>query len=286
MKKIVIFIIFLILQVIALSGCGYTQHAELPNSNTKSFDDTKYGFVQYLKDRDGKVVYALNKNNDLYSYTTNKESSGNDKLVCNLLFSNTGGIKQYSLSDNQAVLTNKGDLYVMGNCMAGGIGNNLIKIMDNVSEFKVDKGIYDILALTNNSKLYGWGQNRLGQIGNGSSSNTDYANEVKQPYYIMDNVKSFYIGDDARTSYYLSAALTNNGELYVWGFDKKVSSKPDFEKSVERKIFTPEKRLDNVKSFEVRSDGLAASTGSGEVIVNEDKGMKKQYDDKYGDNKS
>lgn len=287
MNRIVTFIIFFILQVFVLGGCGSQSSSSLVKSNTKSIDDTKYGFVQYLKDSKGEIEYAVNKANDVYSYTINTDAKGDKQLVCKLLLSKTGGIKQYSLVDNaNLILTNDNVLYGNGHCIAGNSEYELKKLMDNISEFRIDKNGFNILTLTTDGKLYGWGQNRLGQVGNGTSSNTNYANEVKQPYYIIDNVKNFYIGDDARVNYYLSAALTKNGELYVWGFDKKVSNSPGFEKSIEHKIFSPEKRLDNVKSFEVRSDDLLAKTDSGEVIVNEDKIMNNQYKDMYGDNKS
>ncbi len=87
------------------------------------------------------------------------------------------------------------------------------KIMDNV--IAVAGGIDHTLAVTKNGDLYAFGSNQYGQLGDGNYGGTlDVFNEgidSYDPIMIMSGIK------DVGASGYLSAALTTDGKLYLWG---------------------------------------------------------------------
>ncbi|NLD49087.1 MAG: hypothetical protein GX660_18160, partial [Clostridiaceae bacterium] len=71
----------------------------------------------------------------------------------------------------------------------------------------VSAGYDHALALSNTGKVYAWGDNQYGQLGNELTSKAD------QPVVIEDlqNIKSISAGQK------FSAALTNDGSVMVWG---------------------------------------------------------------------
>ncbi len=71
-------------------------------------------------------------------------------------------------------------------------------------------GFHHVMALTSDGKVYSWGQNNLGVLGNG---NTNYEiNKPKISEYLINEV----IIDMSSGAYHLMV-LTQNIELYVWG---------------------------------------------------------------------
>lgn len=94
-------------------------------------------FEQYLKDFNGKIKYAIDKDTNLYSY-----HEGSENLEYKLLIENTGGIKQSSIKSSHIILTNKGELYVWG--FMSEFNNNeennrkFRKVLDDVAEYKID----------------------------------------------------------------------------------------------------------------------------------------------------
>lgn len=62
-----------------------------------------------------------------------------------------------------------------------------------------------LCAVKDDYTLWSWGDNNLGQLGNGTY------NSSVTPVQIMSNVKSVCAGKD------FALALTNNGDVYRWG---------------------------------------------------------------------
>ncbi len=77
---------------------------------------------------------------------------------------------------------------------------------------KVAAGRYSVLALNENGKLYGWGWNGYGQLGNGTTNSP-----VTNPIAITGGGLSSVVLKDMTTGGYHSMALANNGDLYTWG---------------------------------------------------------------------
>lgn len=68
-----------------------------------------------------------------------------------------------------------------------------------------------VLALSDDGKLIGWGSNNYGQLGTGSRSS------IYQTPIITAIDIGRIIDIAASPSCHTSAALTLNGEIYVWG---------------------------------------------------------------------
>lgn len=118
------------------------------------------------------------------------------------------------------------------------IGNNII-FVDGTKE----QGFY----ITTENKLYGWGRNDYGQIGNGTV--TSY------PYTLPENAK--FIMDDVNlvsSNWDYTLALTTSGEVYGWGkngcyrFDRSKST--DYIQITPQLLFSPVKNPDII-SFNI-----------------------------------
>ncbi len=79
---------------------------------------------------------------------------------------------------------------------------------------KVELAMYQSAAITANNNLYMWGNNQFGQLGDGSYEDREY------PVKILDNVDSVYLSDVIGEIWGLSAAITTDGELYMWGYNR------------------------------------------------------------------
>lgn len=113
---------------------------------------------------------------------------------------------------SSAIMAN-GDLYTWGLNSYGKLGNGTttdsyipIKIMSDVASISL--GYSHSAAITTSGDLYTWGFNYNGQLGNGTTSDL---NPNPTPIKIMSNVASVSLGA------YHSAAITTNGDLYMWG---------------------------------------------------------------------
>lgn len=135
------------------------------------------------------------------------------------------------VQDNWYISTEDGTIYEK---IYDDFDDNIFeKVLSNVSEYRLYEykeeyegqfeGIprcYNASALTNDSRLYVWGINWQGQIGNGECGYNFalYQNSDKfyDPYPVLENVREYRI-DVSEKNYYKCAAITLNDELYVWG---------------------------------------------------------------------
>ncbi|MGI6732486.1 MAG: hypothetical protein ACOX5F_11450 [Anaerovoracaceae bacterium] len=318
MKKHVILLLTLCIMIFILSGCG----AKI------DIDDSSYGFVEYvyydknevewsvLLDPDvvesnkkslGKkelanwlsqnINYAIDQNGEMFSYKIITDEE-NKTLVCEPL-----GIraidKFFIMDDYLYVHTDEGDLYIAED-------DEFQRILSNISELRLYNNddhqfsaeiprYYNASALTKDSELFVWGINSQGQLGNGKHSYNlafyEYMDEFyERPYRVMDNVKDYKI-DLTPENYYKSAAITNDGELYVWGALPRIKEtvsinigneyidRPIEKQHPDQKEYSPVKKLDNVKDFELKEDGVLAITKDGEEVLvnqNSNRGNKNQ----------
>ena len=112
------------------------------------------------------------------------------------------------------VISGNGSLYMWGNNDCGQLGDGTktyrdipVKIMDNVVSISTRWDSSG--AITRDGSLYMWGCNDYGQLGDGTTEGR-YVPDV--PVKIMDNVRNVIMGE-----YNINGAITNNGELYLWG---------------------------------------------------------------------
>ncbi|MBR1563138.1 MAG: hypothetical protein IJ645_08025 [Ruminococcus sp.] len=202
---------------VSMSGCGDSNNKNESRSASRITANTateNKRSNQELKDENN------NSNTD--------EADSDMELTADFRFVGTSGYP--------AVLKNNGDLYVWPaeivetddgqwfdttttyELTYGEVDNAPYLILSDVKEFVSDLSCY--YAITNDDTLYGWGSYYVGC--------GDFDGHL-EPVKILDDVKT--VGH--------CFAITNGGELYVWG-DNKTSSEEQP---------SPQKVLDNIKSF-------------------------------------
>ena len=139
-----------------------------------------------------------------------------------------------------AALAEDGTVYTWGNNYYGQLGNNStaeshypIRVVkgayngatylgDNASNkiIDIEVAFYHVIALAEDGSVYSWGRNNYGQLGNNSTSQSNYPIQVLKGVY--DGTT--YLGDDASnkiidiaSSGYHSLALAQDGSVYSWG---------------------------------------------------------------------
>ena len=196
---------------------GYNGHHQLGNGKSgrsttpvKIMDNVAYVSLGEFHSA------AVTTDGSLYTWGENRygqlgNGTKNDSFVPKKIMDNVAYV---SLGYNHsAAITTDGSLYMWGENIWGQLGNgergaasvsrSPVKIMDHV--VCVSLGYIHSAAITEDGSLYTWGDNRYGQLGNGTE------NDSSVPQKIMDNVAYVSLG------YYHSAAVTTDGSLYMWG---------------------------------------------------------------------
>ena len=120
-------------------------------------------------------------------------------------------------AEHTCAVTEHNELYCWGSNEYGQTGNNstsnattpqIIKTSDDVNLVIADVEAlnYNTCAIATNNKLYCWGRNNTGQIGDGTTTSP-----VRVPYEVMSDVRSVCVGAAH------ACAVTNEDELYCWG---------------------------------------------------------------------
>lgn len=157
---------------------------------------------------------------------------------------------------HSAAIDSEGNLWMWGSNAYGAIGNGKsgenmsvgtpIKIMSGVSQVSLSPGTWNSSgAVTRDGNLYMWGNNRFGQLGDGTTTDS------LKPKKIMSGVSQVIVGN-RRT-----AAIKKDGSLWVWGSGLSGGLDIDVSK-------TPVKLLDNVVQADLGTDhgGAVKSDGS------------------------
>lgn len=124
-----------------------------------------------------------------------------------------------------AILKSDGTVWTIGNNSNGQLGNGTndnsnipvqVKIDEdtNLSNIiKISVGTDHVLALSKDGKVYAWGLNTYGQLGQNNTTSTNYAKVV------FGGDGASYLSNivDISAGAYGSIALEKNGNVYVWG---------------------------------------------------------------------
>lgn len=310
MKKRVIILLIPLAIVFFITGC-FGPKIDIDDSSYEfikyiSFDeynpdetmiiDSEY--INSLKQDKGKkefadwilreIKYAIDKNNQLYSYQIITDEKDNMTLECMPM--DIMGIKEiFLVKDNLYIWTNDGIVYQKVDGQFNQILSNISEVILHKYEDDYDSTIsqgYNASAITNDSSLYIWGANGNGQIGNGECSYNEvfyeYSDKFYDPYLTLENVKEYKI-ETKEENYYKCAAITLEDELYVWGALPRIKESVTINigggDTVEKQIekvhpdqngYSPIKKLENVKSFGFQEDGILATTNDGEqILINE-----------------
>ena len=109
------------------------------------------------------------------------------------------------------------------------------------------------VAISEEGDLYCWGYNEYGQVGNKTIDNQ------LTPVKVLENVKEFSM---SKRVGYTFGAITSNGDLYCWGYNKygQVGD------GTTTNQLTPIKVLENVKDFSISSNYTSgAITANGDL---------------------
>ncbi len=121
-------------------------------------------------------------------------------------------------------LSENGQVYTWGSNAYGELGNgaseNSNLPINITSKFKltddkiiqVSAGYYHTIALSENGKVYTWGRNSSGQLGNGTNVDSYLPKDITQNIGTnMGKVIKIETGD------YRTLVITENGQVYIWG---------------------------------------------------------------------
>ena len=188
---------------------GYSHSAAL-TSNGRLFT---WGYNDYGQLGDGSAVdkYIPIEITNRFSLATE------DKII------------QVSLGGNHSVaLTSNGRLFTWGYNYYGELGDGTTtyrytptEITNRFSLSKGDKiiqvslGTSHSAALTSNGRLFTWGYNQYGKLGDGTTTNRSTPTEITNRFSLATEDKIIQVSLGGNHS----AALTSNGRLFTWGYN-------------------------------------------------------------------
>lgn len=202
-------------------GDGTTTECETPTL-VKGLEDAEIREVQ-LSDYNSA---AITKGGALYMWGDNSNgqlgigSKDNRSTVAKRVkgLKNVKTVSTNSYRRNNAAITRDGTLYMWGNNGSGELGDGTTtnaytpvrpKLEEDVKVKQVALGNQHTVALSEDGQVYTWGRNYGGALGNGTT--TDSKTPVKIEIGDGKEIVEVYAGDNS------SAALTVDGELYMWG---------------------------------------------------------------------
>ena len=121
-------------------------------------------------------------------------------------------------SDFSLALSADGSIYVWGNNSRGQLGDGVpapervspVKVIEIRNVKKIAAGHGHALALTEDGKIYSWGYNQYGQLGDGGDQDKNKPLEIKG----LDNIEDIAAGN------FHSLALGKNDLIYSWGYNE------------------------------------------------------------------
>ncbi len=121
---------------------------------------------------------------------------------------------------NLAIGSN-GKVYAWGDNGSGGLGNGTntnsnVPVASNlpggVTATAISAGFSHSLAIGSDSKLYAWGDNGSGELGNGTNTNSNVP--------VASNLPGGVTATAISAGYAHSLAIGSNGKLYAWGYNR------------------------------------------------------------------
>ena len=217
---------------------GDLKEKELSKVEIKSSDTEKIvskkgirkSFENCFVDNDGKVyTWGENYDGELGNGKTDStivpicisDIEGNELKGKNIVDIVKSGFFKVALDDN-------GKVYTWGSNVGGQLGNGTendssvpICISDTENSVLKGKNIknisangYTVCAIDDNGKVYTWGKNNYGQLGNGKTTNSS------MPICISDTENSVLKGKNIKNisaNGYTVCAIDDNGKVYTWG---------------------------------------------------------------------
>ncbi len=174
-------------------------------------------FASYAIDADGNL-YTWGE--DEYLHTVTSSSLAQDLTPAKVGFP-AGVTSWLSVAAGHVhtlAIGNDGDIYSWGDNEYGQLGNGslvssdtLVKVVlpTGVAARQASCGYWHSLALCSDGNVYAWGENNNGQLGNGTTTNSDIPVKVDLP--------AGFTPVSVCAGWYYSFALGADGTLYAWG---------------------------------------------------------------------
>jgi alpha-tubulin suppressor-like RCC1 family protein len=133
---------------------------------------------------------------------------------------NVAGVSAIAAGGYHSLVISAGSVFAYGYGGLGQLGDGAltnastrvkVNLPTGVTPVAVSAGLYHSMAIGNNGKLYAWGNNATGELGNGTLVNTSTPALVSMPA----GVTPTSITDAADSSY----AIGSDGNLYAWGYN-------------------------------------------------------------------
>lgn len=209
--------------VLGSLGTGGTDDKSIP---TKVLDHVD----TMLCSSDLRVSAAVTEKGELYTWGQNNHNAlGNgttdNRYTPGKILDN---VKSVSLGYyNGAAVTKDGQLYMWGKNNEGQLGNGTTVNQPTPVKILADEAVKEVslgtdmafgysAAVTKDGKLYTWGYNGNGELGNGEQG-TVAAYWKREPVRILEDEKIKTICLSQGDGY--SAAVTEGGQLYMWGYN-------------------------------------------------------------------
>jgi alpha-tubulin suppressor-like RCC1 family protein len=168
-------------------------------------------------------LFFITKNDEVFEVTISDHIDETNKTMKKLSEICYIGICDITCGERHVIArTKSGLLYSWGDNCCGQLGDGticnrnkprVIISLEHLNIIAVSCGAYHILALTQDGELFGWGYNRIGQVGNGQNKTNEWSPvEIKH----HSNIKFVMIS----CGYHHSLALSSNGKVYSWGYNE------------------------------------------------------------------
>lgn len=216
-------------------GYGQLLSPKKPINITEYFD-LKEGERIVSIDLGGAHSAALTSQGRLFMWGRNSTKQvdgvgGDDQylprdITSSFNISDNDRIIQISLGFNHSsVLTSQGRVFLWGSNSYGQVGNGqtttasifeltnqfILDIDDKIIQLKL--GRYFSTALSSKGRVFTWGRNNLGQLGDGSTNNRNLPVEITNKFNIEESDKIIKVSPGSQHN----AALSLSGKVYTWG---------------------------------------------------------------------
>jgi len=129
---------------------------------------------------------------------------------------------------HSSALTSTGRIFLWGSNAHGelGLGTTTATLIptENTSRFnllsgetiiQICLGVEFSIALTSTGRIFSWGENSYGQLGNHSLNTVLFPTEITNYFYLPEGEIIIHISSGG----YHSSAITSNGQIFSWGND-------------------------------------------------------------------
>ena len=228
-------------------GNGTNEYSSVPICISTLKNNTLYGKKIEKLQSDGSTMIALDSEGKVYTWGRNnygqlgnKTNEDSNEPICisdikdNVL--NGKNVKEIQSGETMIAIDDEGKVYTWGYNYFGQLGNGTeefysnepICISDieentlngkNIIDIQIDINNYTVIAIDSEGKVYTWGSNDDGQLGNGTNENSN------KPICISDIPENILNGkriikahiSNQHYNVYTIIVLDEDGKIYNWG---------------------------------------------------------------------